>query len=382
MRPCVMREVLHITAWYPNALIPHETPFIERHIRALDPHLHSTVWHIDVRQAAERRFIRTGPRADRTLLRCTRMKRWMLIEIVATLTILWAWFTRDRSRPVDLINFHIAYPNCTHIRLLRRIMRRPMVITEHYSAYRFGFNATTKGADRIRRIFHAGVPVIVVSRALQGDITRFAGGPSPRFHVVDNAVDTSLFKPIAGVVPEEGRFFTLAGWRKPKRADLLLDALAELRRRGIPARLRMAGDGPLMGSIRERIAALGLGDHVDLLGQLDEHAVADEMRRAHALVHASDYETFSAVCAEALCCGTPVIASRVGGIPEFVTDELGTLVADNDPTAWAIAWRNAWTARWEQDRTRTSTIMSARVDSKVVGAHYHAALLASLKGGA
>lgn len=375
-----MREVLHITAWYPNVLVPHETPFIERHIRALDAHVHNTVWHIDVRQGTEARLIKAGPKADRTLLRTTRAKRWMLIEIMATLTILWAWFTRDRSRPVDLINFHIAYPNCTHIRLLRRIMRRPVVITEHYSAYRFGFNATTKGADRIRRIFHAGVPVIVVSRALQGDITRFAGGPTPRFLVVDNAVDTSIFKPVPGVGPEQGRFFTIAGWRKPKRADLLLDAMAAMRKKGVQVRLRMAGDGPLMASIKERIAALDLGDHVDLLGQLDEHAVVDEMRRAHALVHASDYETFSAVCAEALCCGTPVIASRVGGIPEFVTDDLGTLVSENDPAAWATAWRDSWTARWEQDRARTSAIMSVRVDAKVVGARYHAALLVSMQG--
>ncbi|MBK8499087.1 MAG: glycosyltransferase [Flavobacteriales bacterium] len=375
----MMREVLHITAWYPNALIPHETPFIERHVRALDPFVHSTVWHLDVRQHDRWRLQRSGPEADRTLLLRAPIKYWRIIEWVATLLILWTWFTRDRSRAVDLINFHIAYPNCTHIRLLRRVMRRPFVITEHYSAYRIGFNATTKGADRIRRIFHHGVPVIVVSRSLQGDIIRFAGAPHPRFHVVDNSVDTAIFSPRPDHAPETGRFFAIAGWRTPKRPELLLDALASLRAEGLDARLRMAGDGPKMPAMRERIAALGLGEHVELLGQLDEQAVAEEMRRAHALVHASDHETYSAVCAEALCCGTPVLASRVGGIPEFVSDEIGVLVHENTVEAWSAAWRHAWQPLLAMDRVLIARTMAARAGADVVGRRYHQALLASMR---
>lgn len=375
-----MMHVLHIAAWYPNALVPHEAPFIDRHVRALDPHAHNSVWHIDVRAADRWQWLRKGPKADRTLVVCTPLRRWIVIEWVATALILWAWMTRDRSRPVDIINFHIAYPNCTRVRTLRWLMRRPMVITEHYSAYRVGYKTTTRGGDRIRKIFHAGVPVIVVSRSLQQDITRFVGDPAPVFHVVDNAVDTSVFGPLAEVRPEVGRFFTIAGWRVPKRPDLVLEALAVLRNEGYDARLRMAGDGPNMAIIHECIKRLDLGAHVDLLGQLDEQTVADEMRRAHALVHASDYETYSAVCAEALCCGTPVIASGVGGITEFVTDELGVLVAENTVEHWVSAWKQHWQHTLRMDRSRIAAIMGARAESITVGARYHAVLRASLSG--
>lgn len=373
-----MREVLHITAWYPNPFVPHEAPFIQRHVRALDPHVHSTVWHIDVRQSKGWRLLQRGPSADRTLVLFAPLRRWRIIEWTATILILWNWFTRDRSRPVDLVNFHIAYPNCTHIRLLRRVMRRPLVITEHYSAYRIGFNTTTKGADRIRRIFHAEVPVIVVSRSLQGDIERFAGAPHPQFHVVDNAVDTTVFRPRQDQAPQAGRFFAIAGWRSPKRPDLLLDALAALRAQGHDVRLRMAGDGPNLPAIREQITALGLGPHVELLGQLDDKSVAEEMRLAHALVHASDHETYSAVCAEALCCGTPVIASRVGGIPEFVNEGMGVLVSLNTAEAWSAAWRDAWGPLLVCDRARIASKMAARAGAVTVGARYHQALLASI----
>lgn len=371
-----MKRVLHITGWYPNKLAPHEAPFIVRHIDALEPHVRNTVWHVDVRPGARWRCLRSGPHAQRTFLVTTPLHRWMVIEWIATLLILWAWATRKRSEHIDVINFHIAYPNCTRIRLMRWFIHKPMLITEHFSAYNVGFNSTSKGSRRIKRIFHTGVPVIVVSRALQGDIERFIGPPAPTMHVVDNAMSEVVFHPDPSVVPEPGRFFTIAAWRPPKRPDLVLEALAQLRAAGLDARLRIAGGGPGLPAIQERIAALGLEKHVDLLGQLDEQAVADEMRHAHALVHASDYETYSAVCAEALCCGTPVIASRVGGIPEFVSGELGALVPSNTIEAWVQYWKDAWQPLLAADRTRIAATMTQRAGARAVGERYHRVLLA------
>lgn len=371
-----MKRVLHITGWYPNSLAPHEAPFIVRHIDALGPHVRNTVWHVDVRTGDRWRYVRSGAHAQRTFLVTTPLHRWLMIEWIATLLILWAWVTRNRSERFDVINFHIAYPNCAHIRLLRWFMRKPMLITEHFSAYRIGFNAKAKGARRIKRIFHAGVPVLVVSRALQGDIERFAGPPAPTMHVVDNAMNEAIFHPDPSVGPEPGRFFTIAAWRPPKRPDLMLEALAQLRLAGFDARLRIAGGGPGVPAIGERIATLGLQEHVDLLGHLEEQAVANEMRHAHALVHASDYETYSAVCAEALCCGTPVIASRVGGIPEFLSEELGVLVPSNTVQDWVQYWKEAWHPLLAADRTRIATTMMRRAGARAVGERYHRVLLA------
>ena len=367
-------QVLHIVGWYPNAEVPHEAPFIARHVRCLRPFASEQVWQIDVRPAERWRFLRKGPIADRTYLLRLPWHRWFLIEWLSTLLVLWAWATRDRSRPVDVVNFHIAYPNCTRIRLLRWFVRRPMVITEHFSAYRIGFNASARGAQRIKRIFHAGVPVIVVSNSLGNDIARFVGEPKPTLHVVDNAIDTGVFHPTAGVAPEEGRFFAIAGWRGLKRADLLLEALALLRAQGVQARLRMAGTGPMDAEVQARIEHLGLKEHVVFLGQLGEAAVADEMRRAHALVHASDHETYSAVCAEALCCGTPVIASQVGGIPEFVTPELGVLVEENTAVRWATVWKEQWQHMLTADRALIAARMADRAGFAAVGKRYHAVL--------
>lgn len=366
----MMRRVLHITAWYPNALSAHEAPFIERHIAALARYVPCTVWHCDVRPGPEWKWMRRGPKADRSSLVTTPLRRWLIIEWLATINILFFWYTRDRKEEFDLINFHIAYPNCTRIRLLRRLMGKPMVITEHFSAYRFGYRTKSRGALRIKRIFHAHVPVIVVSRSLAGDIVRFSGARDLPVHVVDNAVDGTIFRPVEGVAREEGRFLMVAGWRSPKRPDVLLAALRKLLDQGRRAHLRLVGEGPDLPSLIARIAELDLRDHVNLLGPLNEQQVADEMRRAHALVHASDYETYSAVCAEALSCGTPVVASAVGGIPEFLSPEHGILVPENDPDVWASAWNEAWD-KLPTMGNQASRYMQERAGAGAVGKKYH-----------
>jgi len=369
-----MTHALHITCWYPNHLIPHETPFITRHIAALAPHCDNTVWHIDTRQGKRWSYLGNGPKAHRTLLLTAPLKRWFIIEWFSTMLILWAWLTRDRSKKVDVVNFHIAYPNCTHIRLLRWVMRRPMVITEQWSIYHMSFKGASKGLNRVRRIFHAGVPVIVVSKALENDITLFAGPPKAEFHIVDNLVEPEVFHYLPDVVPRTGVFFTIAGWRNPKRPDSLIEAMALMRERGLNARLRIAGIGPKLPAMHELVARLGLVDQVDFLGQLSPEEAAAEMRNAHAMVHSSDYETFSAVCAEALCCGTPVIASAVGGVPSLVLADRGALVPDNTPETWARVWSAAWTDVLRMDRPRFAAAMTERVNAPRVGAHYYGIL--------
>lgn len=364
-----MMRVLHITAWHPTPQAPAETPFVQRHVQALDGFTENEVWHIDARAADHWGLSRRNPLVRRAFLARCGTRRWRIIEWVAGVLILWAWLTRDRSRRVDLVNFHIAYPNCAWLGLFRWVMRRPLVITEHFSAYHFKFNGTGAGMRRIKRIFHRGVPVITVSRALADDIRAFAGPPHPPFHVIDNVVDTSLFRPGAAR-RTEGRFFALAQWRYPKRPEALIEAVALLRDQGVRAQLRLGGDGPLCGVVRERIDALGLGDRVVLLGRLSQAEAAEEMRQAHAFVHAADYETYSAVCAEALCCGTFTIASRVGGIPEYLHEGLGALVDENSGAAWAAAIRGNWERALHADALEIARAMGARCAPQEVGARY------------
>ncbi|MEH3144379.1 MAG: glycosyltransferase [Methylobacterium frigidaeris] len=121
-------------------------------------------------------------------------------------------------------------------------------------------------------------------------------------------------------------------------ADLLA-ALAELRRRGVPCHLDVAGNGPLDAALRETAARLGVAEHVTFHGYVAYGpALFDLYGRAGALVLPSLTEGFPQVINEALSIGLPVVATAVGGIPGFVADgDTALLVPPRDPGALAGA---------------------------------------------
>jgi glycosyltransferase involved in cell wall biosynthesis len=367
-------RTLHITSWYPNVLEPREAPFIKRHMDALRSCGEHDVWHVHVLPGSRWHLHRKGLYADRTLIWETPIGRWYLIELLTFLLIAFAWITRDRRRTVDLVNLYIAYPAGVRVTWLRRIIRRPFVLAEQWSAYHFNFHGAGSGADRARRIFHHGLPIICVSRALADDIRTFSGRRDLDARVIDNVVDVTAMHAGGSAVAEEGRFFAVSLWRRPKRPEVMLEALALLIAQGRRAHLRLGGDGPEMDNIRKAIDRLHLRDHVTLLGRLQPEQIGVELHAAHALWHCSDYETFSVVCAEALCCGTPVFASNVGGIPGFVDATNGTLIDRNEAATWAQAVLDNWDMALAIDRTDLAQRMSTRFAPATVGARFQSIL--------
>lgn len=361
-------RTLHIVNWFPNALNPHEAPFIARHVRAMKAFGPQEVWHIEVRQDKHWGFLSKGTLADRTLILRCPLRTWYVIEWITTLLVLWAWVTRSRKQRYHVVNFYIAYPLCSRLGVLKTFIRRPMLMMEQWSAYHFNFGSTSGGLDRIRRIFRHRVPVCCVSSSLADDIRRFSGVPDLACPVVPNVVLVEHFRPDAGAERSSPpTFFAMAGWRRPKRPEVMVEALALLLQRGRAVRLRIAGDGPEMEQVKTVIQRCSIGEHVDLLGRLEPPAAAMEMCSASALMHCSDYETFSVVCAEALCCGTPVIASRVGGIPSFVNERNGLLIATNEAAAWADAIEAHWDRIAGMDRARMAAEARARFSPDSVG---------------
>ena len=117
-----------------------------------------------------------------------------------------------------------------------------------------------------------------------------------------------------------------------KRPDRSIRALAELRRRGVPAVLAVAGDGPL----RARLTRLADGLPVRFLGHLaDRDAVAALLATADVALAPGPVETFGLAALEALASGTPVVATRDSALPEVI-GPAGAAVAD-DPAAYARA---------------------------------------------
>lgn len=140
---------------------------------------------------------------------------------------------------------------------------------------------------------------------------------------------------------------------RQKGFDVLIDAVARARAGGADVQVDICGEGSQRAALRACIEGRGVGDRVRLLGQRDD--VPELMLAADALVHPARWEGFGLVLLEAMRAGLPVLATRVGAIPEVVADERsGLLVEPDDPAALAAAM-----ARLASDRGRLARLGAA-----------------------
>ena len=108
---------------------------------------------------------------------------------------------------------------------------------------------------------------------------------------------------------------------------LLVDAVAQLKERGVQVDLVLAGDGPMRTDIEKRVRELGVQDRVRITGWISSDQVRAEILEARALVLPSFAEGLPVVIMEALALKRPVITTYIAGIPELVKDgENGWLI--------------------------------------------------------
>lgn len=281
-------KVLHLLTWYPTQADPLSGVWIERHVEALSEHVEHQVARMPV-------F--SGP--------------WRLRELKA----LWWMRSVTKNSDADVINVHIAYPMLVHAHWLPGHVKRRIAITEHWSYYRFHFYSSRK-LTRVKRLFHRGWPVLAVSHQLLQDMQGFSGAEL-NGHVVPNVVDTSVFVPLK---ERQKRLVMGSFWKHPKQPLLAIAEIDNWLAQHPDWSLEIFGYGPQTQAILEALKSTKCAQRMHWNGQLSSQQIAALVGGSRGFVHASEYETFSVVCAEAQCCGTPVAYTPNGAIPEVVVD--------------------------------------------------------------
>jgi glycosyltransferase involved in cell wall biosynthesis len=153
-----------------------------------------------------------------------------------------------------------------------------------------------------------------------------------RLFPISNAIALEFFEASA-VTREDDLLLSIGTLERRKGFDVFLAALAVLQRRGVTARVKIVGTAPPGGEgyhdqLRRFADAHGL--HVEFTGGLAPTAVAGLLHRCLALVHAARHETAPMTVAEAMSAGTPVVASRVAGVPYMVDDGRSGLLFESE----------------------------------------------------
>jgi teichuronic acid biosynthesis glycosyltransferase TuaC len=246
----------------------------------------------------------------------------------------------------DLIDAHYYYPDGVAAALLGAWFNKPVVITARGTDVNLIPEYTIPRA-LIRWASRQAQASIGVSVALTERMHNL-GMAAERLHVMRNGVDTQRFQLLpqhearASLgMPPGPVILTVGNLHEHKGQRLALDAFAQLHQQEPAARLYIVGEGPDRNELQQQAQALGLVDAVTLVGTVPNTELARWYSAADVLVLASSREGWPNVLLEAMACGTPVVATRVGGVPEIVqTPQSGRVVPERTAAAFAAAIRD------------------------------------------
>lgn len=260
---------------------------------------------------------------------------------------------REEGDDFELIDAHYFYPDGVAAAFLAAHFGRPLVITARGTDLSY-IPRFKRPRRMIQWAAQQAAGIICVCQALKDSLIEL-GVDAAKITVLRNGVDLAKFVP----VDRDAQRREL-GWQGPtllsvgnlythKGHDLVIRAMPRLPE----YRLRIIGSGPERESFARLAQTEGVADRVEFLGAIAQSELKRYYSAADALVLASSREGWANVLLEAMACGTPVVASAVGGNPEVVTaPEAGVLMRERTPEALADAVRALAASNIPREATR------------------------------
>lgn len=232
-----------------------------------------------------------------------------------------------RVAATDVVHGHCTAMMSAMHGMAARVLRRRYVVTLH------GFGTLDSSVDKsvfgrvwrwlAIRLAHK---VIATTPEMRDIALRFV--EPARIELITNGVDTDMFERRDRVAHEEFRIAAVRRLVPKNGVHYLIEALPSVIARSTrPVVATLAGEGALRDHIERRIAKLGLGGHVRVLGTVPNDQVRDVIYDSDVVVFPSSAEGFSLAALEAMACGRAVVASSVGGFPDMLGEgRFGVLV--------------------------------------------------------
>lgn len=254
-----------------------------------------------------------------------------------------------------------AYPDGFGSALVNRVLKKPLVIKVHGS----DVNLSSKYLLRRKMISYAfkkAEKIIAVSNALKEKIISL-GIPGEKIEVIPNGIDIELFKPMDKAecrkklsLPLDKKIVLFVGnLEKVKGVDILVEAM-----KGLPedACLVIVGEGSLTQDTKtQRHKDTRLKDRITFAGAKPHSEIPIWMNAADVFCLPSRNEGCPNVILEALACGVPIVASKVGGILELIKgEEYGILVPPQDSSALQEGIKRCLELRWDRNKLRESVL--------------------------
>jgi len=280
-----------------------------------------------------------------------------VLMFLGTLATVWRL---HRRKKFGVINPMWLYPDAVAAGWIGRLLGIPVVPTALGCDVNLFLDERAK-RGQILALLRRSPAITAVSEELRERMVA-EGIPPSRIATTLNGVDTDLFcvrdkataRSVLGL-PAEGRAIVYVGrLSEEKGLPTLVEAARRLHQKGRDFKLYLVGDGPLLESLRAKSGGPGIDGCVRFVGREDHHRVPVWLAACDVFCLPSVREGCPNVVLEALSCGRPVVASRVGAIPNLVHADAGMLVDPNDADQLAAALGLALDHRWDEAQIAAS----------------------------
>lgn len=361
--------VLHIPSWFPHPQKPLDGNFILRQISTVSAHTTSIVLHHIDQSFREDCAKQMDPHIIfRPILTQEGTSK---IQMIRAYSYEVEKIIRKYGKP-DLIHLHVALPLGPLAVYLSKRHNIPLIISEHWSIYQAQNRGqlSWKQKWQLRQTYRQAKHLTTVSDNLHEAIT--ATVPAARkvpYTLISNAIDTSIFhigeaterssavKRILHVSTLDDKAKNILGILRTvkalhqKRSDFELDIIHDIRN----------------DSVEQYIQENGLQEFVHLLGRKSETEVAQAILNCDFMLQFSNYENQPCVLLESFCCGKPVVATTVGGIPEIANQNNARLLTPRDEEMLLNEIDYMLDHFQEYDAALISQDGMQRYDQKVIG---------------
>lgn len=369
------KKILWLCSWYPGKTEPYNGDFIQRHARAASLYDDIYVIHVigDTNgniQQTEKEMHRSDGLTEHLVY--FRRKSGLIGKLKAHFQYLFLFkqairrYILENGKP-DLVHVHIPYKAGLLGIWVKKRYRIPFLVSEHWGIYN---NIVKDKYESRGLVFKRAVTKVFKEADLGVSVSQFLSNGIRRMilnreiAIIPNTVDTSLFYfRLNG--KDKFRFIHVSNMVPLKNTEGILRAFKLFCEKNNNAELIMVGD--TRKDIREFASKLFLGEEAKFLGEIAYSQVAKEMQESNSFILFSNIENSPCVIGEALCCGLPVIATNVGGIPELVNRENGYLVEPGNEEELALAMEKMVRSYSSFDRNKIANDAAGKFSYQVIG---------------
>jgi glycosyltransferase involved in cell wall biosynthesis len=336
-----LNHILFLCSWYPNKVQKTNGNFIEKHAQAV-----ATLNKVSVLNIQPVKGLKNIE------IKCSRNENLLTIILYIPqqegkyFASIKKYFSYKKAykHGIEIAEKEFGAINLVHLNhvfplgALALFQSIPFVVSEHYSAFLNPINRLSKNKIKLASsVFNKAKFVFPVSETLKNGISKLSLSHN-RLNVIGNVVDTAIFNLEGKQTPEKTHFIHISnGDEDAKNLLGILHAIKQLSKLTNQFQFTFICDGDIKKQ-HEKARELGLlNSFVFFEDEKSQTEIAQLLKNSTALVMFSNYETFGIVTAEALACGTPVIATEIAATQELVHPNFGILVPCDDTAKLANA---------------------------------------------